>query len=236
MVEPLVLLLQGIVQLTPPCPPDMALVERDHWDELEFECTDLREGKYCHGYAPGHVNRLGPVTHVRACMDRFEAPNVRGARPFVMKSGDDAAAWCNKNGKRLCMEQEWEAACEGDDETPYTYGWAADTSTCNQSRAWIAFDAQKLSAGGEIAAAEVHRLWQGEPSGARAACVSQDGVYDLLGNVEEWVRARPGRPFSMSLKGGFWSRTWTACRGVNDAHGTNFAFYEVGFRCCADPT
>jgi formylglycine-generating enzyme required for sulfatase activity len=233
MLEPLALL-WGIALSEPPCPRDMQLVERDHSDELEFECADLREGKYCHGYQPDVSRRGGDVTHVRACMDRYEAPNAPGARPLVMTSGFSAQEWCEKRGKRLCTEQEWEAACEGDEQLPYSYGWAADTSTCNQSRAWLPFDAGKLSAGGEVAAAEARRLWQGELSGSRTRCVSQDGVFDLLGNVEEWVRARPGRPSSLSLKGGFWARPWTACRGVNDAHGPSFSFYEVGFRCCKD--
>jgi formylglycine-generating enzyme required for sulfatase activity len=237
MVEPLALLLWGLAQhAAPPCPQGTVLVERDHPDELAFECNDLREGKYCHGYAPDVARAGGDTSHVRVCMDRYEAPNVLGAQPIVMIGGGPAEAWCQRRGKRLCTEQEWEAACEGDAQTPYSYGWAADTTTCNQSRAWIPFDAGKLSAGGDVAAAEAKRLWQGEPSGRRAGCTSQDGVHDLLGNVEEWVRARPGRPHAVSLKGGFWARPWTACRGVNDAHGASFAFYEVGFRCCSEPS
>jgi hypothetical protein len=35
--------------------------------------------------------------------------------------------------------------------------------------------------------------------------------------------------------GGFWAKPWTGCRGTNDAHEPTFAFYETGFRCCADP-
>lgn len=85
------------------CPADMALVERDHADEMEHACTDLR-GKHCFAYTPGVTTRRGAVDHVRVCMDRYEAPNQLGARPLVMLSGTEAQAWCGAHGKRLCSE------------------------------------------------------------------------------------------------------------------------------------
>jgi formylglycine-generating enzyme required for sulfatase activity len=65
--------------------------------------------------------------------------------------------------------------------------------------------------------------------------VSSFGIYDMQGNVEEWVASRPGRNLPGALMGGFWAKPWTGCRGTNDAHEPGFQFYETGFRCCADP-
>ena len=217
------------------CPPDMQLVDHDHFDEIEHDCTDQR-GKHCFAYAPGVTRTKSPAPdHEHFCVDRYEAPNVKGEKPIVMASGVEAAAWCTAHGKRLCSEAEWETACEGPEMKPWVYGWKADPKPCNSDKTWRQFDERALSSGGDVAEAEVQRLWQGEPSGARASCVSAYGVYDLVGNVEEWVTARPSRPFKMALMGGFWAKPWTGCRGTNDAHEPGFRFYEVGFRCCADP-
>lgn len=215
------------------CPEGTRLVERDHAEVVEHDCTDLR-GKHCFAFTPDVTRASGPVTHVRTCMDVYEAPNVRGSRPLVMKSGVEAERFCGAQGKRLCSEIEWESACEGDAHKPWVYGWKSDATSCNSGKGWRPFDVEALNAGGARAQAEVDKLWQGEGSGARAACVSQDGIYDLVGNVEEWVTARPTRPFRLAMMGGFWAKPWTGCRGTNDAHEPGFKFYEVGFRCCKD--
>jgi formylglycine-generating enzyme required for sulfatase activity len=212
----------------------MRLVTATYFETVEHTCVDPR-GKHCFGYAPGDVHTDGPSRALRVCMDEYEAPNRRGARPIVMKDAREAGAFCAAHGKRLCTEAEWESACEGAERRPYLYGWRTDEAICNSGKPWRPFDQAALAAGGARADAEVARLWQGEPSGARAHCVTPEGISDLLGNVEEWVTARPGRPYPVALKGGFWAKPWTTCRGTNDAHEGSFRFYEIGFRCCRDP-
>ena len=83
---------------------------------------------------------------------------------------------------------------------------------------------------------ETERLDQSEPSGKclRTCRISPFRVFDMMGNVEEWVTSRKGRRYKGALMGGFWSKPWTGCRGTNDAHEEAFTFYGTGFRCCAD--
>lgn len=222
---------------TDACPADMRLVERDHHEAIERSCTDMRDGgKHCYAYRPGSNRLLGAKEHLRFCMDPYEAPNVRGATPLVSQSGEDGAAWCKARGKRLCKEKEFETACEGPEMTPWPYGWSADAESCNSTKPWRQFNAEVLRDGGPKAEAELARLWQGEGSGSRAKCATKEGIYDLVGNVEEWVSSAPTRPrrFDKTLIGGFWAKPWTGCRGANHAHETTFRFYETGFRCCAD--
>ena len=169
-------------------------------------------------------------------MDRFEAPNEKGQRPIVMKSFFEAKAWCAAKQKRICTEAEWETSCEQRDFRPWQYGWKVDKRACNSDKHWKPFDAQALMAGGETASKEVARLWQGIGSGERESCATEDGIYDMMGNVEEWVASsRRYHKHEGVLMGGFWAKPWTGCRGTNDAHASNFTFYEVGFRCCVDP-
>ena len=224
-----------------PCPDDMRLVEHDHYETIDRVCTDKRDGKHCFAYQPGSNRPRGDKRHLRFCMDAFEAPNQRGANPLVMQSSVDAATWCKARGKRMCNEIEFESACEGAEMLPWSYGWAADGEPCNSHKPWRQFRAEVLyrkgasGARSDEAQAELDRLWQGEPSGQRARCATKEGIFDLVGNVEEWVTSRTSRRWvPVTLIGGFWAKPWTGCRGANDAHEPTFSFYETGFRCCND--
>ncbi len=228
------------------CPSDMRLVEGVHVEDRTLWCTksDTQRqvflGKpivvqHCWAFHPDLVAEEGRRTPTRVCMDQFEAPNRRGARPLVMQSLRTAEAWCGARKKRVCTEEEWELACEGPRGRPWAYGWAAERSTCNSDKPWKVVDFARFERSRASAKAESERLWQGAPSGRYAGCMSPFGIYDLNGNVEEWVVSRKGRAQPGSLMGGFWAKPWTGCRGANDEHGPDFEFYETGFRCCADP-
>lgn len=222
----------------PACPADTRLVEGIHYDQVGHLCDDVRkEGKFyhCYAYRPGFSILEGTATKVRVCVDQYEAPNRYGAKPMVLQSYESAQKWCAKLGRRVCSEQEWELACEGPEHRPLAYGWQVDVKLCNSARPWKAVDFDAFGSSIEKARKESERLWQGTPSGRYKTCVSSFGIVDMMGNVEEWVTSRPGRDFPGSLMGGFWAKPWTGCRGTNDAHQPNFAFYETGFRCCQEP-
>lgn len=178
-----------------------------------------------------------PRQPMHFCMDRFEYPNRRGAYPWIMVNWNEARGICAGEGKRLCTEDEWTFACEGDDALPYPYGYQRDPDACVIDRPWRVYDAEALfPRGTERARAELDHLWQGEASGARPHCRSPFGVYDMTGNVDEWTTSIvPGERPSV-LKGGHWGPVRTRCRPSTRAHDENFIFYQQGFRCCSDAT
>jgi Sulfatase-modifying factor enzyme 1 len=218
------------------CPSDMRLVEGTHYEFVQRLCLDWRMD-HCFSILPGFIAREPRITPIRTCMDTYEWPNQAGSDPVVMARFVDAEAQCASAGKRLCTEFEWEMACEGPETLPWPYGYKQTPGVCNSDKVYRPVSEAKLASNDPaVWQAETKRAWQGDKTGSHPGCVSAYGVYDLAGNVEEWVTtSRPEWPFRSGLKGGYWSKPWAGCRGTNERHGPQFRFYEVGFRCCKDP-
>jgi sulfatase modifying factor 1 len=181
------------------------------------------------------------VAQKRVCMDRYEAPNVAGAEPLAMQNALDGEAWCGARGKRLCTEAEWVRACNGTTMRPYPYGTTYKKGTCTDDKTWISPNWSVLGTWPSAAAkAEADRLYQADPSGSRAGCVSEEGVRDLTGNVAEWVRRsfNNANNYDHVMKGCYWAGCYggtpPSCSFVNPAHPSGFRSYEAGFRCCRD--
>jgi formylglycine-generating enzyme required for sulfatase activity len=174
------------------------------------------------------------------CVDRYEAPNVKGEVPFALQTAFDGEDWCAARGKRLCTEDEWVRACSGSRGRAFPYGNAYRGGVCNDDHPWLVVSWKKLSRWPlDPAFGEAARLMQADMSGARAECVSEDGAFDMTGNVAEWVRrsgASPQPGFDHVLKGCFWAGCFKdsqpSCRFTNGVHPGTFRTYEAGFRCC----
>lgn len=176
-----------------------------------------------------------PTEPMDYCIDRFEYPNVLGQNPMIVATFREAESVCKKGGKRLCTENEWTFACEGEEVRPYPYGYTRDGTACVIDRNWRPFAEGALQPrDGRVAREELDRLWQGEPSGSRGGCKSPFGVYDLTGNVDEWTRSVNPTGYSSVLKGGYWGPVRARCRPATRAHNEDFVAYQQSFRCCDD--
>lgn len=171
------------------------------------------------------------------CIDRYEWPNRQGAAPLVIVSWNEAERFCRDAGRRLCTEDEWTLACEGPAMLPYPYGYTRDETACNIDHHRPDVDRDLVSNGDDLerARAEAARVTEATPSGASARCVSPYGVHDMTGNVDEWAVSRTGVPFRSVLKGGWWGRIRARCRPATIRHDEGFRYYQIGFRCCANP-
>ncbi|MFO0738857.1 MAG: SUMF1/EgtB/PvdO family nonheme iron enzyme [Labilithrix sp.] len=176
-----------------------------------------------------------PTTALDFCVDRFEYPNVFGQYPMIVTTWREADAICKSEEKRLCTENEWTFACEGEEARPYPYGWTRDEAACVIDRPWRAFTEGALQPrDSEKARNELDTLWQGEPSGSRTLCRSSFGVYDLTGNVDEWTRSVNPTGYRSILKGGYWGPVRARCRPSTRAHNEDFIAYQQSFRCCSE--
>ena len=195
------------------------------------------------------------------CIDLYEAPNQAEGQPLVMYTFDEAEAWCQQRGRRLCFDDEWTSACAGATGFPYPYGVTHIPGLCNDDKTWLGYNqsllagwpaevssvyvtnleelldaARSVSPSGQAAADHVEFLYQGDGAGSSPGCVSTDDVLDLCGNVEEWTRRRDGGTtfFNGSLKGGYWAEPRT-CQQAVTSHSNPYRFYQLGFRCCSEP-
>jgi formylglycine-generating enzyme required for sulfatase activity len=223
------------------CPEGMTEVVGDYCENVEQKCLkwigkDGQKQGRCAEYAP-HSRCLGATTKKHFCVDKFEYPNKPGEKPVVAVTWEEARDTCAGAGKRLCGSEEWTVACEGPEHLPYPTGYARDKNACNLDKRYIVPNDAKYS---NLAtrAEEVARVDQRDPSGANASCVSPHGVYDMVGNVDEWVVNEHGTmnkaPYKSGLKGGYWGPVRNRCRPMTTAHNQWHSGYQVGFRCCAD--
>ncbi len=176
---------------------------------------------------------------MRYCMDRYEWPNQKGELPALLVSWVDAKKQCESIGKRLCTENEFNFACEGEAMLPYTYGYARDPAKCNIDRPYRKREKKLIKYAACMkkpeCKAELERLDQRLPTGSMPACVSPFGVYDLNGNINEWVfRPKEKPPNRSGLKGGWWGPVRGRCRPTVGFHKEEDYGYEEGFRCCKD--
>ena len=228
----------------PECPPDMVHVKTRFCPEVRRRCLENEYDRsnhitLCHAFEKGVTECLAERVPLDFCIDRYEFPNEKGGHPPVMVDWYEAMGQCAAEGKRLCYEGEWTAACEGPDETPFPGGWERSADKCNIDNRWISPSLKKIySRDPEISGPELDRLWQGVNSGDKPECVSDYGVYDLTGNVDEWALADHDRPKEnavfAALKGGAWGHVRNACRPVTTSHRPEFRYYFVSFRCCKD--
>ena len=169
--------------------------------------------------------RMAELSGVGACIDRYEADEdgmpARGTLPARRISFEDAESACRRVGYRLCTGREWSRACAGaggDRTYPYAGRYVAGRCTTREPG----------EPGGNALPAA---------GGARAGCVSPEGVVDLSGNVWEWTDEADPTGTLRELRGGSFGVGGedVACTAEDRTfQPMDAAFDGYGFRCCAD--
>jgi len=159
------------------------------------------------------------------CIDRYESRIVEGVAelaegemPAVGVSFNDADRACRAAGFRLCEADEWTRACQGADARPVPYGAAWVAHTCNS-----------------VQPDDDMNLFPVRNGGSFPGCVSEEGVFDLVGNVWEWTNEPnpDGRMREIRGGGSHNAEPQSICV-INERLFMQPEASEglVGFRCC----
>ena len=222
----------------------MALVPRGEFVMGSNERWDDEAPEYMESVETFHID-LHEVTnanyHLFASATKREPPyhwsegNIPAGKedhPVIYVSWHDANAYCKWSGKRLPTEQEWEKAARGENGNIYPWGneWSLDKSN----------NPYKGSTGTQ-------------PVGSYPEGRSPYGLYNMSGNVWEWVDSfylpHPGNTIPRAeygkdkrvLKGGSWFDCLSYGCGLS-APTFNRSFFtpevknnSFGFRCAKSP-
>ncbi len=178
----------------------------------KISCAEFAEPTEC----------SGPKRKMTFCIDRYEFQPDGYRYPLTHVNWTEAQNLCLKMDKRLCFEDEWEFACEGEAALPYPYGYVRDGKKCNHD-----FPEEQL-----VTAPDVF-IDRRVAKDALPGCRSPFGVFNIVGNVDEWTtRYNRKRPRRSILRGGWWLVGRNRCRAATDNHSEIYAGMQTGFRCC----
>ncbi len=197
------------------------------------------EGRYCIDQFEGQLELENGQPHPFYKVvdsNRYLAKSQRGVYPQAHISRQQAESACHASGKRLCTSSEWDKACRGPDPTTYPYGPRKRSKYCNDDGVAplavlygrVQYTAQSMNDPG------LNRVPGGLlRTGRFSRCVNGYGVFDMVGNLHEWVEDPSG-----VLRGGYYLDAEELGRGCEYravGHAPDYRDYSTGFRCCADP-
>ncbi len=155
------------------CPQDelpLHAVDVPAFDIDQYEATVARY-RACVEAGPCSVPGIGSVGPAGSPSCNWDVPG-RDQHPQNCITWDQAKAFCEWAGRRLCSEAEWERAARGDDGR--LFPWGDQPPTC------------------EVAVIDDGGMGCGTnstmPVGSKPEGAGPFGALDLAGNVGEWVQ------------------------------------------------
>ena len=207
-------------------------IDRTEVTWAQYEKFILAKGNDLSGQPPECTNNSSYLPVPLAAWP----PMTRPHDPVTFVDWCDANAYCKWAGKRLCggiggganafgewadpAKSQWYNACSSGGANNYPYGGGLNEEACNGPQKHV------------DTTVEV-----GSCPACQSLVAGYAGVYDLSGNVWEWVdscEASAGMADTCHVRGGGWGSFDLHCSAdfaVQRASGA----HDLGFRCCSDP-
>ncbi len=204
-------------------------------DQVDFEVTLSQEHIGPPVAGPAVITVPGPrgplsMFAYEASIQGGKALSQPGVAAASGISWHQAKAACEMAGMRLCTQEEWMGACSGhaitdananglfnddwNEGRQYAYGENYQSGACADSRPKE--DTRTLA------------------TGIHPECRTDSGLYDLHGNVKEWVGLTPDQ--AGVVGGSYFSGDSARCQYWKDDVPPDLAGdRSLGFRCCSGP-
>jgi sulfatase modifying factor 1 len=214
------------------CPPEMASIDGRF-------CVDRYEASLLEVLPDGSERPFSPYQSVKGHVVR--AVSEAGVYPQGYISEVQAIQACGLSGKRLCKAKEWRQACMGPQHKTYGYANKSAPGKCNdhgRSPMAALYANESLASSDKWGWDRMNRPELNQFAGTLAQtgehdeCTNGYGVYDMVGNLHEWVDDPNG-----TFQGGYYQDTTLngeGCQYTTVAHEARYHDYSTGFRCCSD--
>ena len=214
--------------------PDQLIFLDSFWIDV-YEVTNDKYLEFV--IATGHRLALDETCETAKCREGnlwegFSFPARIKRQPVTQVSWQDANAYCRWQGKRLPSEAEWEKAARGPSGNVYPWGSRSPKNRATYGRKW-------------------RGIFTMTDAGTYSQGVSLYGVFDMAGNVWEWVddwydlkyyqwrRKKnprgPGEGEFKIVRGGSWvNHADTLRSSFRRWSEPEVRYNDTGFRCARD--
>jgi len=172
-------------------------------------------------------------------MDNLMAVSKPGIYPQGFMDRNMAERACQNAGKRLCTASEWQEACRGEAENKYPYGNEEDRILCNLDKRIVYKALFSKENPKDLTIDQLNDTRLATESGFLAltgqyeGCATKSGIFDMSGNLHEWV-SDPGRRAGTATFAGAGLNDVGArgCAHTIDTKDSAYKDHSMGFRCC----
>lgn len=187
---------------------------------------------------------------IRVCVDKYEFSgndgnlNEKYQKPQGYFSLPACRQICENQGKRLLSQKEWQTACRGTKQNKCNiFAKHPVIRMLRRRQPWIykGLNCKKQRNTWMPTCMSDPRLNKHRPglaaNGAMPECVSEYGIFNMVGNLGEWVSdirndhgIKKGR-----FSGGLYPQTKSSCSYSTISHTPHYSDYSIGCRCGKTP-